>query len=229
MQSIGCRMKENYELRARHYLARRTPVILRLDGRAFHQLTSGFDKPFDARFIQAMAMATKDVAAEAQGCKLAYIQSDEASFLLTDYDTFQTDAWFGYNVSKMVSIAASIMSLSFANALAISKAQFDARAHNIPREEATNYFLWRALDWQRNSLQMYARAFFSHNQCHEKPMPVLHEMLYSIGKNWATDLPAQHKNGTFLVRRDGDWTELVTVSPTFQNIDALVAPFMQTE
>ena len=45
--SLGDRMKKYYEARARTYLARRTPVIMRLDGKAFHTLTRSFQKPFD--------------------------------------------------------------------------------------------------------------------------------------------------------------------------------------
>ena len=38
---IGDRMKGYYEDRNRTYLTRRIPVILRLDGRAFHTFTKG--------------------------------------------------------------------------------------------------------------------------------------------------------------------------------------------
>ena len=39
--SLGDRMKNNYEARSRSTLYRRMPVIIRLDGKAFHTLTSG--------------------------------------------------------------------------------------------------------------------------------------------------------------------------------------------
>ena len=42
-----------------------------------------------------------------------YTQSDEISLLLTDFATIATDAWFGYNIQKMASIAASIATLEF--------------------------------------------------------------------------------------------------------------------
>ena len=48
-----------------------------------------------------------------QGCKAVYIQSDEASFLLTDFDKLTTEAWFDYNQSKVESISAAIMAVSF--------------------------------------------------------------------------------------------------------------------
>jgi tRNA(His) guanylyltransferase len=100
--SLGDRMKTFYEGPARYYLTRRTPVVVRLDGRAFHTLTKGFQKPYDASFIETMDSAARCLFDEMQGCKMAYIQSDEASFVLTDYDTLTTEAWFGYNKSKLI-------------------------------------------------------------------------------------------------------------------------------
>ena len=44
---LGLRMKEYYEMRSRTFLMRRCPVAIRIDGKAFHTFTRGFDKPFD--------------------------------------------------------------------------------------------------------------------------------------------------------------------------------------
>ena len=46
--NIGDRMKNNYENISKTKLMRRCPVVVRLDGRAFHTFTRGFNKPFDA-------------------------------------------------------------------------------------------------------------------------------------------------------------------------------------
>jgi len=51
---LGTRMKENYENSYRIKLTRRTPVIIRLDGKAFHTLTRKCDKPFDEFLYDAM-------------------------------------------------------------------------------------------------------------------------------------------------------------------------------
>ena len=40
--SLGDRMKSFYENRAKQYLVRKMPVIIRIDGRAFHSFTKGF-------------------------------------------------------------------------------------------------------------------------------------------------------------------------------------------
>ena len=121
--SLGDRMKENYENRAKTYLTRRVPVICRIDGKAFHSFTKGFQKPYDGIFHKAMNETTKYLCENIQGCKLGYTQSDEITLLLTDYDTLTTDAWFGYSVQKMCSVAASMATMAFNKAFsdAVSK------------------------------------------------------------------------------------------------------------
>ena len=44
--SLGDRMK-GYENISRFYLTRRSPVIIRVDGKAFHTFTRGLKRPFD--------------------------------------------------------------------------------------------------------------------------------------------------------------------------------------
>lgn len=200
MNAIGDRMKRNYENPARHYLTRRVPVIVRVDGRAFHSFSGQLNKPFDPWFMKAMVHAAEKVAADMQGFKMAYIQSDEASFLLTDYDRLESEAWFGYNKSKVESIAAAHMTVAFAwkdARLGARDAMFDARAFNIPATEVANYFLWRAKDWERNSLQMYARSIFRHKVLHGKKKEDIHKMLHQRGLNWATDLSKLERNGVY--------------------------------
>ena len=107
------RMKENYESRSRTFLTRRTPVIMRLDGKAFHTYTKHLVKPFDEGLIEDMAETARFLCSEIQGAKLAYVQSDEISILITDYDKLTTSAWFDYNVQKMTSISASLASAKF--------------------------------------------------------------------------------------------------------------------
>lgn len=236
MKDIGSRMKDNYELRARHYLTCRTPVIVRVDGRAFHTLTKNYDKPFDHRFSEAMFVAAFDLFEAMQGCKMAYVQSDEASFVLTDYDTFNTQGWFDYKQSKVESVSAGIMTASFCYESAVHnrpvKAAFDSRAFNIPEDEVANYFLWRAQDWHRNSITMYAQSFFNHRELFEKNIPAMHEMLHKIGKNWTTDLQDYERNGTFIYRAGSNLGMDPTVLPTFDAINAVwdkVRPHEETQ
>ena len=110
---LGDRMKNYYENRSKTYLTRRTPVIIRIDGCHFHTFTKGLKKPYDSLFIEVMQKTTKSLCESIQGCKFGYVESDEISLLLTDYDTLQTDAWFDYSVQKICSVAASMAAMFF--------------------------------------------------------------------------------------------------------------------
>lgn len=110
--SLGDRMKQ-YEGIPKISLMRRNPVIIRIDGKAFHTFTRGFQRPFDDILIESMQETMKYLCENIQGCKLGYCQSDEISLLITDYETINTAAWFDYQVQKMCSIAASMATLAF--------------------------------------------------------------------------------------------------------------------
>ena len=111
--TLGDRMKNNYENISRYYLTRRTPVIIRIDGKAFHTFTKGFKKPFDDVLVKTMQDTMKYLCENIQGCVLGYTQSDEISLVLTDYTELTTDAWFGNNLQKMCSVSASMATLAF--------------------------------------------------------------------------------------------------------------------
>lgn len=110
--SLGDRMKQ-YESISKISLMRRNPVIIRIDGKAFHTFTRGFRRPFDDILIESMQETMKYLCENIQGCKIGYCQSDEISLLLVDYENINTAAWFDYQVQKMCSIAASAATLAF--------------------------------------------------------------------------------------------------------------------
>lgn len=235
---LGSRMKNYYEAIPKIRLMRRTPVAIRIDGKAFHTFTKGFKKPFDEVLGNAMVRTMEYLAKNIQGCVFAYQQSDEITLLLIDYQTFETDAWFSYEVQKMCSIAASMATMAFnkffgdevniwfnrvssdahthsvtiadwdlyrAYHKAIERgAMFDARVFNIPKEEVTNLVYWRQVDAARNSIQMAARAFFSHAECDNKNTSQLQDMLMEKYKiNW-NNYPTRWKRGTA-------WTKVTSI------------------
>lgn len=110
---LGKRMKGYYEKIPKHKLMRRTPVIIRLDGKAFHTFTRGFKKPFDEILIKSMQETMKYLCENVQGCVLGYTQSDEITLVLTDYQNLNTAAWFDYDVQKICSISASMATMVF--------------------------------------------------------------------------------------------------------------------
>ena len=110
---LGKRMKEFYEAVPKTRLVRRTPVAIRIDGKAFHTFTRGFEKPFDEVLGRAMRETMKYLCENIQGCVLGYTQSDEITLILIDYKKLTSSAWFDYEVQKMCSIAASMATMAF--------------------------------------------------------------------------------------------------------------------
>ena len=110
---LGKRMKENYENRSKTALLRRMPVAIRIDGKAFHTFTKGFQRPFDNVLIKSMQETMMSLCENIQGCVFGYCQSDEITLILIDYNTLTTDAWFDYEVQKMCSISASMATMYF--------------------------------------------------------------------------------------------------------------------
>lgn len=200
--SLGDRMK-CYEDASRIKLIRRTPVIIRIDGRAFHSFVRQVkaQKPFDERLIGAMTTTAQSLCKEIMGCKLAYLQSDEISLLLTDWEKHTTQAWFDNDLRKICSLSASIATATFNDDYVDARilANFDSRAFNIPREEVCNYFIWRQQDAEKNSVSMYARSLYSHKQLIGKNGSQMQEMMFQKGFNW-NDAPAHTKRGFCVVK-----------------------------
>jgi tRNA(His) guanylyltransferase len=109
---LANRMKD-YEKRNRYYLQKRLPVIIRLDSRAGHTFTKGFKRPFDEIFMKSMQETAKYLCENIQGCQCAYIQSDEITLLLVDYEKLNTESWFDYRIDKIISISAAMATLAF--------------------------------------------------------------------------------------------------------------------
>lgn len=213
--SLGDRMK-SYEGVASGELMRRTPVIIRIDGKAFHTFTVGCDKPFDRDLSHAMLVTTLMLCSQIQGAVFGYTQSDEISILLQDWATFETDRWYGYKVQKMASVAASIATAQFNNLYQHPQkrgpALFDARVFNVPFQEVTNYFIWRQQDATRNSIQGLAQANFSHKSLQGLNASKLQDrLMLEKGINW-NDIPTRFKRGSCVrteLVEDGQQSTLV--------------------
>jgi len=202
--SLGDRMKI-YEGAFRQSLPIRMPVILRIDGKAFHTYTASCERPFDERLISAMDNVGIALCEQIQGAQIAYVQSDEISVLVHNYKRFSSTPWFENQIQKMVSVSASIAA-GYMTALSptifgeTKIAAFDARAFVLPESEVCNYFLWRQQDATRNSVQMVARSLYSHSQLDGKNSAELQEMIFlKTGKNWG-NYPTYQKRGRCIVK-----------------------------
>ena len=203
--ALGQRMKNNYEDAYRIKLPRRMPLIIRSDGRAFHTLTRSLEKPFDNNFIAAMFSTAQYLCENCQNIKLAYWQSDEISLLLTDYDTLTTESFFDSNLQKIVSVTAAMATLAFNKKIKEfypdKEGVFDARAFVLPIAEVNNYFLWRANDASRNSIQMIAQANFSHKELQNLSCNKLQDkLMLERGINY-NDIETHKKRGACVIKK----------------------------
>lgn len=227
--ALAKRMKK-YEAVPKNTLMRRTPVIIRVDGRAFHTFTKGFQKPFDDVLMRVMQDTMKYLCENIQGCVFGYTQSDEITLILIDYKKLNSEAWFDYEVQKMCSIVASMATMAFNRFFmyeyeefnrwiyegnptdedkrlndvyynAMCKgAMFDARAFNLPKEEVTNNIYWRQLDASRNSIQMVGQANFSHRELLNKTCDQIQDMLMTQRGINWNDMGTSYKRGSCCVR-----------------------------
>lgn len=235
--TLGDRMKNNYENISRYYLTRRAPVIIRIDGKAFHTFTRGLKKPFDDILVKTMQETMEYLCENIQGCVLGYTQSDEISLVLVDYAELTTDAWFGNNLQKMCSVSASMATLAFNKAftrniskqskrlyteyleekdasyietleIAMNKgAMFDSRVFTIPKEEVCNYMLWRQQDATRNSIQSVGQANFSQKELHGKSCNNIQDMLMTQKGINWNDYATTLKRGSCCIKVDDGLTK----------------------
>lgn len=196
--SLGDRMK-GYERIFRSRLVPRTPVLLRLDGVAFHTFCRDLVRPFDNGLIDVLDRATVDLCERIGGAQLAYVQSDEISVLIHSYKRLDSQAWFNNDVQKITTVTAAMVS-SFVSQVYQRPAYFDCRAWVLPEAEVANYFIWRQQDASRNSLSMLARSLYTHDECDGKSGPQLQEMCWAKGQNW-NNLPTRLRRGRCVVRR----------------------------
>jgi tRNA(His) guanylyltransferase len=220
--SLGDRMKQ-YERVSQTKLMRRSPVILRLDGKAFHTYTKDCDKPYDHHLHTIRSEVMGYLCENIQGCLFGYSQSDEISLVLKDWTTLQTDAWFDNKVQKLCSVAASMCTAKWnsmtSNPLTCPDpffgklAMFDCRAFNLPKEEVVNYLIWRQQDWERNSVQMLAQSLYSHKELQGLSCKQLitkveeeHDIIWG-------NLPSWMKRGEFWMK-DNVWEEV----PLFKEV-----------
>lgn len=200
--SLGDRMVA-YERPWKQVLPRRSYVVARLDGRAFHSHLRGADKPFDMGFIEDMGHVAIALCEEISGAVFAYHQSDEISVLIYDQGP-NAEPWFGGELQKVVSISASVATAAL-GARRPGRPLFDSRAFVLPNPvEVANYFLWRQRDAVRNSVAMAAQAVFPHKRLQHVSSGGMQEMLHAeAGINW-NDYPVACRRGQVAVKRSGE-------------------------
>jgi tRNA(His) guanylyltransferase len=175
------------------------PVIVRLDGRAFHRLTHmlGFVKPFDVRFSHAMSAVCRSLVADSGlSPEFAFTFSDEISLYITKLP-------FSGRVEKIDSVAASFAASAFTLALECAEpVAFDSRVIPATPAYAVGYLVHRQDEAWRNHLNAYCQqALISDGMKPRQaaarlkgmPSPEMHEMMHERGVNLAKTMAWQRR------------------------------------
>lgn len=202
---IGDRIKMYESLATSKQFIPYIPVIVRIDGRAFHTFTKYLEKPFDKLLVKAMDQVTLELCEET-GAQIGYTQSDEITLVLYESSPL-VQLYFNGKIQKIISVLSSFATLRFNEIFSSlggkgnGPAMFDCRAFNVPSlEEAANCLLWRELDATRNSVQMLARFHFSHKECENKGFSELNELLFTKGVNY-NNLEPRLKRGQYFIKK----------------------------
>ncbi|WIB65413.1 tRNA(His) guanylyltransferase Thg1 family protein [Curtobacterium sp. MCBD17_040] len=189
-------------------------VILRLDGRAFHTYCRDLNKPYDLQFMADMDAATLALSEHISGVRLAYVQSDEISLIITAWtpENPAGQLMFGGATQKLVSVTASRAASVFNRLRPTAPiADFDARVFTLPtRDDVRSYLAWRQSDARRNTLSMLARTVFSARTLHGLSSDQQRQLLRDNGHEPNT-LPARFRNGRVVV------TTLTPTTTTFKH------------
>lgn len=215
---LGNRIKE-YEMVSNIKLMRKAYTIIRLDGKSFSKYTKHLERPFDLGFVEDMDNTAKYLCKNIQNAKFAFVQSDEITILMTDFENMNTNPWFDNKIQKIVSVSASMATAKF-NQLRtiriynegvkssdigeyIALAEFDSRVFQVPSKmEVFNTLLWRQQDTTKNSITSVANTMFSHNELKNKNGKEKQEMIFQkSGINW-NDYDPKLKRGRMIVKEE---------------------------
>lgn len=198
-------MKE-YEVYSSLKVPKNSKVIVRLDGRAFHKLSSDLEleKPYDETFCNVVVKVCEDLFREFSPVFL-YTFSDEISLLLENIP-------FEGRIEKINSVIASFASSSFVinyDADFKKPPAFDSRIIPISDDDILKYFRWRQDEAWRNCVNShgisYLKTKYSNTEANEKikgmKLNEIHELLFQNGIN-LNDVETYKKRGIGIYRKD---------------------------
>lgn len=218
---LGKRMKEYYEQIPRTKLMRRTPVAIRLDGKAFHTFTRGFNRPFDSMLVKAMQETMKYLCENIQGCVLGYTQSDEITLILIDYKNLNSSAWFDYEVQKMCSVSASMATMAFNKSFSALVEQYEHKCSEKNNHSESEAKYLNTLITAVNKGAMFDARVFNipkeevTNLVYWRQLDATRNSVQSVGQANFSHKELQNKTcndiqNMLLTERDINWNDLPT-------------------
>jgi len=181
-------------------------VLLMVDGKNFSRLIKDeFDKPFDDWFINTMNNTAIHICKELQACRLAFVQSDEISFLIKD--TTESTLPFDGRLCKLQSVVASMATSYFTKEIIKKKGNteedylFDCKAWSVPNfNEARAWFIYRQNDCIRNSKQQFCQTYCTYEELLRKTADEQVKIcLEKTGKDWNKEEDGR-KYGRFIYK-----------------------------
>ena len=202
---FGDKIKALESISAKETLDENLPIMVRIDGKAFHTFTRGLKRPYDARLSKAM-IDTMNYLLDKTDARLGYTQSDEITLVYFKVADNQ-QGYFGSRVQKLVSILSSMATAKFNKEVELNIPEkkdifafFDCRVWNVPTlKDAAEVFVWRQEDAIKNAISMAAHAYYSHGSLQKKKSSDKIQLLKEKGIEWA-DYPEFFKSGTYAIR-----------------------------
>ncbi|MCL2157379.1 MAG: guanylyltransferase [Methanobrevibacter sp.] len=207
---------KDYETFSNFKVPKSSRIILRLDGRRFHNLSLklNFEKPYDIHFYKSMIEVAKDIFREFSPLFI-YTFSDEINILLSEIP-------FSRRIEKLNSVFPSLASSSLTLQL---KKNFNKKNHNsdfsdflisfdsriipVAIEDVYSYFKWRQDESWRNFVNSYGYWVLRENLSKEEASEKLnglkssdiHEYLYSKKGINLNEMPTWQKRGVALYKK----------------------------
>lgn len=198
-------MKE-YEVYSSLKVPINSKIIVRLDGRNFHQLARDLNliKPYDENFYKVLSKVCEDLFKEFSPIFI-YAFSDEISLLLDNIP-------FNGRIEKIDSVMASFASSSFVinyNAKFKKPPSFDSRVIPISDDDVLEYLKWRQDESWRNCVNSHGifhlRSNYPENLSNNKikgmNLSDIHELLFQNGIN-LNDIDTYKKRGIGVYRKN---------------------------
>lgn len=184
-----------------------TIVGLRLDGKAFHNFTKQYARPYDEKFMNAMDNTAMTIINDLiMGAMFGYVQSDEITIFFTDKWSNKSEFVFDGKIEKILSTSASTATGAYLKSSPDCEGipVFDARVFTFSNlDEVQEYMDWRRLDARKNAVTMAASMIKSHKQLMN--MPTSQRMQILEGTEYEK-LPETFFNGRLIVKKSFDET-----------------------
>ena len=197
---------KDFEVYSSLKVPKNSKIIVRLDGRSFHQLVRDLNlvKPYDENFYNVISKVCEDLFKEFSPL-FVYAFSDEISLLLDSVP-------FEGRLEKINSVIASFAASSFVihyNTQFKKPPAFDSRVIPISDGDVLKYFKWRQDESWRNCVNAhgisYLKSKYSNTEANDKingmSLSDIHELLFQNGIN-LNDIETYKKRGIGVYRKN---------------------------